>query len=195
MAETAEPITIAERYRVATNSGNLSVLPRATGDVDLLIAAGWSDSLGTQLYRLAGEYDTVAADVRRTAATDTTAVALILMHLKTLRETKDALGRHALQMATRKRFMEKDSTILALTGKALSAWLEPNCPKCSGRGHNGKIGQPVIICRACRGSGKSREMLGNTIDQTQFCQMLLSDMDARIHAVDAGLRRLLRAGS
>lgn len=193
MAETAEHVTIAERYRVATNSGNLSVLPRATGDVDLLIAAGWSDSLGTLLYRLAGEYDSVAADVRRTAATDTTAVALILMHLKTLRETKEALGRHAVQMATRRRFMEKDSVVLTLTGKVLSAWLEPNCQKCNGRGHNGKIGQPIVICRSCRGSGKSKELLGNTIDQSQFCQMLLSDMDARIHAVDTELRRLLRA--
>lgn len=185
--------TIAERYRLAASSTNLSVLPRATGDVDLLIAAGWSDSLGTLLYRLAGEYDTVASEVRRTAADDVTAMTLILMHLKTLREAKEALGRHAIQMATRERFMERDSVVLVLTGKVLSAWLEPNCPKCSGRGHNGGAGQAITICRSCRGSGKSRELLGNTIDQSQFCQLLLSDMDARMHAVDAELRRRLRA--
>lgn len=191
MTDNKRP-TIAERYRLATHSSNLSVKPRATGDVDLLIAAGWSDSLGTLLYRLAGEYDTVAADVRRTAADDATAIVLILMHLTTLRETKEALGRHAIQMATRERFMERDKVVLAMTGKVLTSWLEPNCPKCSGRGHNGGAGQAITICRACRGSGKTRELLGNTIGQAQFCQMLLSDMDARMHAVDAELRRLLR---
>lgn len=49
---------IEERYGRALESSHLRPNSEQTGDVDLLIAAGWvSDSLGTMLYRLRLEYD------------------------------------------------------------------------------------------------------------------------------------------
>ena len=59
-----DAVTIGERYRKATNTSNLKVEARRSGDADLLIAAGWADSLGIKLYRLAGEFDQAARDLR-----------------------------------------------------------------------------------------------------------------------------------
>ncbi len=195
MTETTERPGIGERYRRATHSSDLRVQARRTGDADLLIAAGWADSLGIMLYRLAAEYDQVATDIRRTAGNDQTAMLLILMHLKSLATTKEALGRHAIAMATRWQFMQDDRTVLQLTGRALKAWLDPNCPKCEGRGKNGGYdGKPVLICRPCGGSGKSRNGLGDSLEERSFIGRLLGDMDSRIADADAELRKLMRSG-
>jgi hypothetical protein len=194
MTETKDRPTIGERYRRATQSSDLRVESRRVGDADLLIAAGWADSLGIMLYRLASEYDQVAAELRKAAGNDETAAVLILMHLKSLHSTKQALGRHAISMATRWKFMKDDKTVLQLTGRALKAWLDPNCHKCEGRGKNGGYdGKPVAICRACGGSGKSRSGLGESSDERFFIARLLADMDRRTAESEAELRKLMRA--
>ena len=56
----------AERYGRAMRSSRLTVTPERAGDVDLLIAAGWTtDSLGASLYRLRAEWDLARAQLRR----------------------------------------------------------------------------------------------------------------------------------
>lgn len=63
MTNTDDRPTIQERYSRATQSSHLEVIERRTGDVDILIAAGWvGDSLGTLLYRLVAEWDAVKGE-------------------------------------------------------------------------------------------------------------------------------------
>jgi hypothetical protein len=190
---TTEAPSIGERYRRAINSSDLRVRERVQGDADLLMAAGFSDSLGILLYRMAAEYDQIAQDVRRTAANDRTELLLILMHLKSLSATKEALALHALQTATRRHVMLPDSDVIQLTGRVLTAWLDPNCHKCEGVGKiGGYDGKVQHICRACGGSGKSRQAVGKNDVERLFASYLLSDMDRRLHEADHHLRKHLR---
>lgn len=181
MIEEAKRPGLSERYQRAINSKDLRLRDRTEGDADMLAAAGLSDSLGVMLMRLVSEYDQVAADVRRTGTDDLTGMVLILMHLKSLNTVKEALGSFALQLATRQAFMLTDRAVLDLTGRVLTAWLDPNCHKCGGTGKiGGYDGRIQATCRSCAGSGKSRTLLGNDEVQRTFCQRLLYEMDRRV---------------
>lgn len=58
MSSTPDKPELDERYARASNSSNLSLQERVTGDVDMIIAAGWSKNLiGKALLRLRSEYD------------------------------------------------------------------------------------------------------------------------------------------
>lgn len=58
MTDTTEKPNVDERYTRASNSSNLSVEARVTGDVDLIAAAAWSKNLiGKALMRLHSEFD------------------------------------------------------------------------------------------------------------------------------------------
>ena len=113
-----------------------------------------------------------------------TATALTMMHLKTLREAKNALAAYALNMATRRRHMISDREVIALTGHALGVWLDHRCRKCSGTGAVGEFGRRRLTCRACTGSGNAKDGLGQSADQARFCADLLRDMgDKSEHGV------------
>lgn len=187
-----EQVTIAERYRRATHSSNLKVESRRTGDPDLLIAAGWADSLGIKLYRLAGEFDQVLQDMRR-ASTQTDAI-MVLGHLKTLNQARIALVGFAMDAAPRWGVKLDPNIIGVVVGKALSAWLDPNCPKCGGTGTiGGYDGKVANICRRCGGSGKNRHGLGETDAERAFAHKLLSIMDAKMGEADSIMKRYLRS--
>lgn len=63
--------TLAERYTAALSATNMMVVADERRPVDLLIAAGWcQESLGTALYRLAREYDSVRAQMRKRQGVD-----------------------------------------------------------------------------------------------------------------------------
>ncbi len=63
--------SLAERYTAALSATNMMVVPDERRPVDLLIAAGWcQESLGTALYRLAREYDSVRAELRKRQGID-----------------------------------------------------------------------------------------------------------------------------
>lgn len=177
MTESTDRPDTRERYTSALNATDLSMVDRRAGAAEMLAAVGISSVLGSLLMRLSAEYDQVAQDVRRTANDATTEIALILMHLKTLREAKDALGLYAIGMATRRRHMLDDRTVLALTGHVLVAWLEENCRKCAGVGRiGGYDGKRQSLCRACGGTGKASASLGQNLAQQVFCADLLRDI-------------------
>ena len=191
--ERNPPPTIGERYRRAINSSDLRVRERIQGDSDILMAAGWTSGLGTMLYRLAAEFDQVKADIGKVAANDQTGMLLILMHLKTLSPAKEALAQFGLEMATKRSFDLTDRTVLNLTGRILSAWLDPNCQKCTGRktlgGYDGKI---QSICRACGGTGKARQAIGQNDVERAFAAWMLSEMDRMLFVADGRLQKYLR---
>jgi hypothetical protein len=189
------PPTVAERYSTATRSSNLRVAERRNGDADVLIAAGWSENtLGALLYRLHAEFDVVRAEVRQ-GPLNATERLLILGRLKTLRETKEALGAFAIQQATRRRYMQPDKVVLQLVGRVLDVHMDPLCPHCEGRGFVGGShrGEKQAICRPCRGTGHRKEWVGKDSAERWFARHLLCEMD-RVSAVTAGriARRLRR---
>ncbi len=188
---STEAPTIGERYRKATVSSNIRPEARRSGDADLLIAAGWADSLGIKLYRLAGEFDEVARDLHRTS--NKTDAILVLGRLKTLTQVRIALVGFAMDAAPRWGVKLDPNIIGVVVVRVLSAWLDPNCPKCGGTktigGYDGKVAN---ICRRCNGSGKSRHNLGNTDEQLYFAHRLLSILDIKMDEADAILKRYLR---
>jgi hypothetical protein len=187
----SEPLTIGERYRKATNSGNLKIEARRFGDADVLIAAGWCDGLAITLYRLAGEVDQVARDVQR-AKTKTDAL-LVLGKLKTLTRARAALVRHALKSAPRWGLALTPNIIGIVTGKVLAAWLDPNCPRCGGvgtiGGYDGKI---KTVCRRCKGTGQNRDSLGESEAERYFAKRLLAEMDSKLEQADLRMRAHFR---
>lgn len=185
-----EPVTIGERYRKATTTSNLRVEARRVGSADILIAAGWADSLGIKLYRLAGEFDQVAQDLHR-AQTQTDAI-MVMSHLKTLTQARIALLAFAMPMLPR--WGVSDPNIIGiLVGRVLSAWLDPNCPRCGGTGTiGGYDGKVANICRRCAGSGKTRHGLGESDAERYAAQRLIMTMDAKMGEADEVMKRYLR---
>lgn len=180
MTEDATKPTLDEKYARAINSTDLRMVDDRAGSADLLAAFGISASLGALLQRLRQEYDTVAQDVRRAGNDSHTEAVLIYMHLKSLREAKNALAAFALVMATRRRHMISDREVIALTGHTLSAWLDHRCRKCIGTGViGGYNGKRQLACRACGGSGNAVSALGQGDAQARFCADLLRDMNEK----------------
>lgn len=207
--------TLEERYSRAVNSSRLLLQEHTRGDVDFLIAAGWTASnldengkplpptaathrtrLAVALYRLASEFDAVRQEMRHSM--NQTEFLLILMRLKGLPEAREALGRYASIQATRQRFMQPDSKVMPLMGQVLSGWLDPNCHKCEGRGTLGGYGSPQVVCRSCNGTkqrlkdkhGKLR--IGLDGEQQRFAAHMLAEMDQLVGEVEMGMRRVLR---
>lgn len=232
--------SLDEKYSRAISSSHLEVEAEHRGDVDLLVAAGWTRAtLGTALYRLRAEFDgqraaywqaetalrqqrqevrdilrraqalrvadkagsmalyeqamqraeQLAQDAERAALT---ARALIMVHLKSLREARDATGRYAVQMATQQRFMQPDDVVEAIASRALAVWIDPTCPACEGRGFNGEPGAARLLCRACNGSGRRTVELWSTQAGEQFGRALLVNMDRKTEAVNRMMHSYLR---
>jgi hypothetical protein len=189
----SEPVTIGERYRRATTTSNMRVRGEHSSDpADLLIAAGWADSLGIKLYRLAGEFDQVSQEMHR--ATTASETMMVLGKLKSLNTTRAALVSFAMDAAPRWGVILHDNIIAIVVGKVLSAWLDPMCPRCGGIGSlGGYDGEPKRICRRCGGTGKTRHGLGETDQERYVATRLLSSMDAKMAEADEQMKRYMRA--
>jgi hypothetical protein len=209
------PPTVEERYTRAIHSPRLVVSARERTDVDMLIAAGWTAAcfdengqprpksesdkrtrFAVALYRLASEFDSVRHEMRH--ALNATEFALALMRLKTLREARESLGAYASIQATKQRFMQPDDKVMPLMGQVLSAWLDPNCHKCEGRGTLGGYGSPQVVCRACSGTKlrlrdkQGTLRIGLDGEQKRFAAHMLAEMDRLVAEVEQAMKRLLR---
>lgn len=188
----SEAVTIAERYSKATSTSNLTVQARCSGDADMLIAAGWADSLGVKLYRLAGEFDRQVSELRK--ADTQSAGLMVLNNLKTLAHTRIELHRYAKDCASRWGVDLGPEVIAIVVGRSLAAWLDPNCPKCGGTGTvGGYDGKPANVCRRCAGTGKTRHDVGKTDVERYFAHRLMASMDAKVGEAEAFMRARIRA--
>ena len=138
--------------------------------------------------KLSGELEQLRDEIARELVSER---AFLMMKLKTLATTKEALGQWAIVKATRRRFMHPDDAVMKLAGRALDVFLDGLCSKCQGRGFNGGFGGPQILCRACAGSGKrSARAFGNP-DWDDFGHHLLSEMERMLDGVDRTMRGYL----
>ena len=197
MMEVDDRPTIGERYAVATETSDLRIKSGRRGQADLILAAGMCDAtLGGQLFRLCAEHDHVAAAVRGTAGNYATERALILMGLKSLRSTKDALGSAAIQLATRICFMRPDAEVLKITGRVLDVFLSPNCPHCDGRGSTGggrlEHSGVKVLCRPCAGTGRRHKDIGRDDEERRFAAAIMADMERKASEFDYQMRAMAR---
>lgn len=191
MTEELPPST-AERYARAAHTSNLGMSAHRQGDADMIAAAGMVNGIGPMLLRLMQEYDAVAQDVRRVAANDLTGLLLIMMELRSLRQTKEALHLWALDRATKRRLMLSDKQIAGIVGMCLQAFLCPTCPDCNGVGTTGGYdGKIKAVCRRCKGSGKTQDGVGLDVIQKDFAIDLMHSMKGAYSFAETEIRRQL----
>ena len=123
----------------------------------------------------------------------TTAKALAMVHLKSLREASDAVRGYALWLAVYRRFHEPSGVVKDLAAKALQLWLDAVCSACQGRGFNGGFNGPKIMCTACGNTGRAHWQLSKREPHAAFIRMLLAEMDLKTHRVEQAMRRMLRS--
>lgn len=123
-------------------------------------------------------------------ASAVTARALILIKLKTLSSTKDALGGLVVIQATKTRYMKPDKDALRVAGRCLELWLDPVCASCSGRGFTGGYNGPQHLCRPCGGS-KRREFNGIDDADNRFAKHIMALMDRAADGADAEMKKRL----
>lgn len=185
---TTDAPTIAERYSRAVSSTDL-MLRDEPGPVDILIASGWcKDGLGTRLYRLRTEFDAVKATIPASVGAVNQRM-LVMMALRTRLEAHEALDETARR---HDRIGHTEDDLHNLTWRVLSAWLDPNCHHCEGRGFNGGYDGPQILCRPCSGSGSRRREIGRNADERVFAVRLGVLIDAAVDDVAQKMRRYLR---
>lgn len=183
---------IEERYARATRSSHLQVTEHP-GDADTLIAAGLSDSLGVMLARLRAEWDTVSKRELAQAADDLTARVLVLMNLRTLEPTKQALLNFARVKSASLRLGLTAQDLAPVIGKVLDSWLGQLCMDCNGLGFSGGYGKARILCPTCHGSTKRKQgRLHETEDLHQFGLWLLNVMDAKCAGAMGEIHRKTR---
>lgn len=179
--------SVGERYGRAMQSSHLQVTADKPGDVDVLIAAGWTaDNLGCHLYRLRMQFDSFGR--QRAPQSD----GLVGVNCLTMmRPAKLALDAFALAQAVRAGLQADERAVLLIAGSALSVWISPNCDHCGGRGFNGGFGVPHERCNHCAGTGKRSPRLGRTDENHQFGRHLLALMDAKTEFVAKRMRDFL----
>lgn len=171
-------------------------------------------ALGDREPELVARLHAQAAAVEKEAdGAAVTELALMLGKLRTLPQVKAAIGRWALQEASRFPLiglghrpphaavvraakecnLGPDHAVLELAGHVLRAHLDPLCRRCDGRGFSGGYGVPQVRCSVCRGSGRTRDALGRSDVQRRFAQHLLASLESQLGEVSHRLRSY-RAG-
>lgn len=123
--------------------------------------------------------------------------ALALLQLRSLTPAKDALGRFVMAEATRKGLNLTSAEEMAMAGRILNAFLDPNCKTCHGVKFKvipGTGRLSPIPCDACDGSGRERlRFTGNTTDaEVRFTRHVLALIDGKIDHVAKVMGRFLR---
>ncbi|MEY4415384.1 MAG: hypothetical protein RIQ53_2677 [Pseudomonadota bacterium] len=135
----------------------------------------------------------LSSDARRTLMTEH---ALALTRLKTLREARDALGRFAVQQATKQRYMVPDKVVLALVGRVLDVHLDPLCHACAGRSFTGGShrADKKVLCRECGATGHRKDAVGQNDRERWFARHLLAEMERVLARAAGGMSASLRPG-
>ena len=158
MTEDATKPGIEERYSSATNTSTMKMEVERAMPIDVLTAAGWSQSrIGAALLRLHSEFD--AAEKPRlyksphTSRKDAAAwlvheQKLLMGKLKTLPDVRGQVV-HYVTLWGYAEPVGKSAAVLLW-------WLDQTCPACHGTKYEVVAGtnrQSGKLCRTCQGSG------------------------------------------
>jgi len=185
--------TMAERYSRALESSHLEMSLEHRGAVDLLVAAGWvRDDLGTWLFRLRSEFDSINALELAACGRSVHAKLMALNKVTSLRPTMVLLDRYAQRRAARMRFAGTPRQIFLVAGYALDQWLSPRCHTCHGTGRVGVLGSARPLCPTCSGTGARRVRLGRTEAAHAFGCDLVQRIEIKTQYVAAQMRKFLK---
>ena len=121
MTETTDRPDISERYSRAINSSDLRVRERIQGDSDILMAAGWTGTLGTMLHRLSCEFGNIKGEHQLSAAESKRVRSLIHARFQAAR-LEDMRASHGPTFAGKHR-KEAEALQSSLEGTELTAAL------------------------------------------------------------------------
>lgn len=186
--------SIELRYSRAAQSTDLR-LNEESIDIDTIVAAGLCrEGLGTLLWRLRTEFDTVGVKEAASAANDQTAMLLALLQLKSLTAAKNAVGAYAIQEAARRNpaLNKSPADILMMVPAILLEWINPNCIPCDGRGMLGGYGAPLKVCPACKGRQKIRFKVEVSNQDYEFTQYMIGQLQRKTEEVARKMRQYLK---
>lgn len=185
--------TVAERYGSAFSCS-----------VDLLLAAGkvsaaGVDPLGLLLWRLRGEFDIARAEIRPDGEMNITERLLVLSELRSLQPAKQQLWAKVVEWIASSWLggdempMPREEA-MAVTGRVLDAWLDPNCPTCDGRGFIGGThrGEQRVRCRGCDGTGLRRTSIARDGRQRLLADRIQFHIDGLLFTTTAEMTARLR---
>jgi len=111
--------------------------------------------------------------------------ALAMVMLKTLRPARDAVGAFALGLAVRSGFLRGQAEVLAVAGKALELYVDPQCGHCHGRGMVEVEGGVPTLCPVCHGSRRRHLRLGPDDESERFGDRLICELERKTdHVAD-----------
>ncbi len=155
--------------------------------VELLLPGPDRESMLAEAAAIAAE---AAAMPKRTEAEIKSARAFILMGLKSLYATKQAVGALALTMAE-KRGVPRE-TGFKLAGRVLDVYLDPTCHHCDGTGVIGSLYRGAEkVCEACKGTGHRRDILGDRLAETLLARDLFAELQRRAAQAASGMRQAI----
>lgn len=169
---------IAERYARATRSSHLELKVEAC-DLDVLVAAGMSDGLGTDLVRLRSERDSISKLPN---------ARLAYPMLKSMSRTRARLLKYASETSG---YSEQSVELQTVVAMVLDLFLDPNCEPCGGTGKTGSYGAHQPMCNECGGSTKRKRMWPSA-ETEDLARWLMAQMDSKIDTALRRMQRLLR---
>lgn len=163
------------------------------------------------------ETSELAEDMRKEIANQLVSErAFLMMRLKSLESTKEALGAWAMERAIATRFKspgplpteagptlparmrawrgvvrDRAACVARISGRVLEVYLDNLCAPCQGRGFNGGFGGPQKICRACSGSGHRKPARDDSGPEMNFAHFLLAEIEGMQDGVERAMRRFL----
>lgn len=173
-----EPVTLAERYAIATQSGNINISTEHRTDADVLIAAGIAAS-GDQRKMLALSIYRLGVTGDRTGLWPIVEACDDWLNTHALRKQRRTMPKHARR---------------ALIVAVLGWYMNPRCDYCYGTGvvaEENTAGRLTSECPACHGSGKKpleREVPHAHAKQAQW---LADQIQQRVAIIHSEMSKLL----
>lgn len=139
----------------------------------------------------------IAGTPKRAERDIKTARAVILVALTSLQDARQELGALAVRMGANPKRALAPAVALQLAGRVLDVWLDETCHRCDGTGRLGSRyqGDAERQCPTCKGSGHRRDILGDSLQQTNFAGDLLAEVQRQVAAAAAGIKAAIHADS
>jgi len=130
-------------------------------------------------------------DLDRARDAASRAKAMVMSKLKSLAAARRMTDAFAVQEATRRHPGLGTAGAVQVAGAAISAWLDPLCGTCDGRGFLGMHTRLHTVCLACDGTARRQVRLGQDNNSHEFGRWLLTRMDRKAHYVERQMQAFM----